>query len=63
MKESDAHGRAGEERGRLLPGVPPSVGRAGGRNAPQSAERKADDEWLEFATEDPAFFIKPSDAV
>ncbi len=63
MKESDVHGEAGEERGCLLPGVPPSVGRAGGRNAPQPAERKADDEWLEFATEDPAFFIKPSDAV
>lgn len=63
MKESDVHGKAGEEGGRPLPGVPPSVGRAGGRNAPQPAERKADDEWLEFATGDPAFFIKPSDAV
>jgi len=63
MKESDVHSKAGEVRGRPLPGVPPSVGRAGGRNASEPAERKANDDWLEFATEDPAFFIKPSDAV
>jgi hypothetical protein len=63
MKESDAHGKVGEERGRLLPGAPPAVGRDGGRNATESAKRKADYEWLAFATEDPAFFIKPSDPV
>jgi hypothetical protein len=63
MKESEVHGKAGEERGRLFPGVPPSAGPAGGRNVLEPAERKADGEWLEFATEDPAFFIKPSDAV
>ena len=63
MKESDVHGKVGEESGRLLPGVPPAVGRDGGRNATESAKRKADDEWLAFATEDPAFFIKSTDAV
>ena len=61
MKESDVHGKVGEERGRLLPGAPPAVGRDGGQNAPEPAKRKADDEWLAFATEDPAFFIKSSD--
>jgi hypothetical protein len=63
MKESDVHDKVGEERGRLLPGVPPAVGRDGGRNATESAKRKADDKWLAFATEDPAFFIKSTDAV
>jgi len=62
MKESDAR-KVGEEQGRLLPNVPPSPGQEGVWNAPEPARRKADDEWLEFAAEDPAFFIKPSDTV
>ena len=61
MNESDVHGKVGEEKGSLLPGVPPAVGRDEVRSAPEPAKRKADDEWLAFATEDPAFFIKSSD--
>jgi hypothetical protein len=62
VKESDVR-KTGEERGRLLPGASPAPGQDGVRNVPESPERKADDEWLAFATEDPAFFIKPSDTV
>jgi hypothetical protein len=62
MEESDVR-RAGEEKGRLPSDVPPAVGRDGVRNAPEPAKRRADDDWLAFAAEDPAFFIKPSDAV
>ncbi len=62
MKESDVR-KAGEEEGRLLSDVPPATGRDGVRNAPEPAKRAADDEWLAFAAEDPAFFIKPSDTV
>ena len=62
MKESDVR-KAGEEIGRLPSDVPPAIGRDGDRNAPELAKRKADDEWLAFAAEDPAFFIKPSDTV
>jgi hypothetical protein len=62
MKESDVR-KAGEEKGHLPSDVPPATGRDGGRNAPEPAKHKADDEWLAFATEDPAFFIKPSDTV
>jgi hypothetical protein len=63
MKESGVRGELGEEQGRLLPDVPPAPGRDGARNALEPAKRKAEEEWLEFATEDPAFFIKPSDTV
>ncbi len=62
MKESEVR-KAGEEKGRLPSDVPSAVGRDGIRNAPEPAKRKADDEWLAFAAEDPAFFIKPSDTV
>jgi hypothetical protein len=63
MKDSDVRGKVGKEQGRLLPDVPPAPGRDGVRNAPEPAERKAEEEWLEFATEDPAFFIKHPDTV
>jgi hypothetical protein len=62
MKESDVR-KAGEESGRLPSDVRPAIGRDGVRNAPEPAKREADDEWLAFAAEDPAFFIKPSDTV
>ena len=62
MKESDVR-KAGEEQGRLLPDVPPAPGQDAVRNASEPAKRKAEDEWLAFAAEDPAFFIKPSDTV
>jgi hypothetical protein len=62
MKESDVR-VAGEEQGRLLPDVPPAPGQAGVLDASGPAKREADDEWLEIATSDPAFFIKPSDTV
>jgi len=62
MKESDVR-RVSEEQARFLPDVPPALGQDGVRNAPELAKRKTDDEWLEFAAEDPAFFIKPSDTV
>jgi hypothetical protein len=63
MKESDVGGKVGEEQGGPLPRVSPVPGQGDGRNAPEPAKRKADEEWLAFATEDPAFFIKPSDTV
>jgi hypothetical protein len=62
MKESDVR-KSGEEKGHLPSDVPPAIGREGVRNAPEPDKRKADDEWLAFAAEDPAFFIKPSDTV
>jgi hypothetical protein len=65
MKESDVGGKIGEEQGRPLPlpRVSRVPGQGEGRNTPEPAKRKADEEWLAFATEDPAFFIKPSDTV
>jgi hypothetical protein len=62
MKESDVR-VADEEQGRLLPDVSPAPGQDGVLGASGLAKREADDEWLEFATGDPAFFIKPSDTV
>ena len=62
MKESDVR-VAGEEQGRFLPDVPPAPGQDGVLDASGPAKREADDEWLEIATGDPAFFIKPSDTV
>ena len=62
MKESDVR-VAGQEQGRLLPDVPPALGQDGVLDASGPATREADDEWLEIATGDPAFFIKPSDTV
>ena len=59
MKESDVRNDAGLEKGQL----PPVGGKGDAGNAGKPPERKADEEWLAFATEDPAFFIKPSDAV
>ncbi len=62
MKESDVR-KADEEKGRLPSDMPPAIGREGVGKAPGPAKREADDEWLAFAAEDPAFFIKPSDPV
>ena len=60
MKESDVR-KIGEEQGRLRPELSPALGQSDFRNAPEPPKRTADDEWLAFAAEDPAFFIKPSD--
>ncbi len=57
MEES---GRREEQR-RLDPDVPPTLGQHGVRSAPEPPKRPADDEWMVFASEDPAFFIKLSD--
>ena len=62
MKERDVRG-VDEEQGRLLPDEAPASGQIDARNVPEHPKRGADDEWLAFAAEDPAFFIKPSDAV
>jgi hypothetical protein len=62
MKESDVR-VAGQEQVRLLPDVPPAPGQDGVLDASGPAMREVDDEWLEIATADPAFFIKPSDTV
>ena len=62
MKESDVR-KAGEEKGSLVSGVSPTPGHGDARNAPEASKRTADDEWLAFAAEDPAFCIKPSDSV
>ena len=62
MKESDVR-VASQDQGRLLPDVPPAPGQDGVLDASGPAKREADDEWLEIATRDPAFFIKPSDTV
>ena len=61
MEESNVRGEAGVEQERHLPDVPTGAGQNEVKNAP--AKRKADDEWLAFAAEDPAFFIKASDTV
>ncbi|HSK99678.1 MAG TPA: hypothetical protein VK869_05025 [Rubrobacteraceae bacterium] len=58
MSENEVRGRVEKENERFPDAVQGDV-----RNAPEPPKRKADDEWLAFATEDPAFFIKPSDAV
>jgi hypothetical protein len=63
MGESDVRGKVGEEQGRLLPDVPPAPEQDGVRDASGPAKREADEEWLELAAEDPAFFIKYSDTV
>jgi hypothetical protein len=62
MKERDVRG-VGEEQRRLLSDESPASGQSDTRNVPEPPKRAADDEWLAFAAEDPAFFIKPSDAV
>jgi hypothetical protein len=62
MKESDVR-KAGEGQRRALPDVPPAPAQDAVRKASEPAERRADDEWLDLATEDPAFFINPSDTV
>ena len=62
MKESDVR-KIDEEQGRLQPELSPTLGHRDFRNAPEPLKRTADDEWLAFAAEDPAFFIKPSDTV
>jgi hypothetical protein len=63
MKESDVHGKVDEEQERLLSYASPAVGQGAPGSVPEPAQGKADDEWLAFATGDPAFFIKPSDTV
>jgi hypothetical protein len=50
-----------EERWWLQPDVSPASGQDGVRSAPEPPKRPADDEWMVFAGEDPAFFIKLSD--
>jgi hypothetical protein len=60
MTESDVRKSGGEQDLRLHD-VSPAPGQDGVLNVPEPAKREADDEWLEFAAEDPAFFIKPSD--
>jgi hypothetical protein len=62
MGESDVR-KAGEEQDRILPDVPPAPGLDTVRDASEPAKRNAEDEWLAFAAEDPAFFIKHSDTV
>ena len=54
---------ARDERGRLQPDVSPALGQDGVRSALAPPKRPADDEWMAFAGEDPAFFIKLSDNV
>lgn len=63
MKESDVRNEAGIEESRQLPDVAPGAEQGEVKDAPKPAKRKADDEWLAFAAEDPAFFIKTSDTV
>jgi hypothetical protein len=60
MRESDVRGKLGEEQGRLLPHASPA-GKGDTGSVAKPAQGKADEEWLAFATEDPAFFIKHSD--
>ena len=62
MKESDVR-KTGEGQGRVLPDAAPDPGQDAVRSTSEPAERGADDEWLDLATEDPAFFINPSDTV
>jgi hypothetical protein len=57
MEESSGR----DERGRLQPEVSPAPGQDGVRSASEPPKRPADDEWMAFAGEDPAFFIKLSD--
>jgi hypothetical protein len=61
MEENDVRGKVGEEQGHPVSQAPPVAGEGDLGSVPEPAQRKADDEWLGFATEDPAFFIKPSD--
>lgn len=63
MKESDVRGEAGLEKGQTLPGVSTGADLGEVKDAPGPAKRTADDDWLAFAAEDPAFFIKTSDTV
>jgi hypothetical protein len=62
MKESEVS-KAGEGQGRVLPDAPSAPGQDAVRNTSEPAERRADDEWLDLAAADPAFFINPSDTV
>jgi hypothetical protein len=55
----DSGGR--EEGGRLQPDLSSALGQDGVRSAPEPPKRQADDEWMAFASEDPAFFIKLAD--
>jgi hypothetical protein len=50
-----------DERKRLQPDVSPARGQDGARCVPEPPKRPADDEWMAFAGEDPAFFIKLSE--
>jgi hypothetical protein len=61
--ESDVRGKNDEEQGRVVPYASRAAGQSGPGSVPEPAQDKADDEWLAFATGDPAFFIKPSDTV
>jgi hypothetical protein len=61
--ESDVRSKVGEEQGRVAHHATRAVGQRNPGSVPEPAQDNADDEWLAFATGDPAFFIKPSDAV
>ncbi len=50
-----------EEQGQLEPDASPALEQDGVQSAPEPPKRPADDEWMAFASEDPAFFIKLSD--
>jgi hypothetical protein len=63
MRESDVRGKVGEEQERLLSYASPAVEQGAPGSVPEPAQGKADDEWLDFATGDPAFFIKPTGTV
>ena len=62
MKESDVR-NDGEEQRHVVPYGARRVGQDGPGSVPEPVQDSADDEWLASATGDPAFFIKPSDAV
>lgn len=63
MKESDVRGEVGLEKGQALPDLAPVGDHGEPGDARRPAKRKADDDWMAFAAEDPAFFIKTSDTV
>lgn len=61
MKESDVRGEARVEKGRILPDISTGADQVEASDAYRPTKRNADDDWLAFAAEDPAFFIKTSD--
>ena len=61
MKEIDVRGEAGLEKAQTIPDVSTGADQGEARDAHRPTKRNADDDWLAFAAEDPAFFIKTSD--